>query len=200
MIKQIKRIALPKLDLQLHSEPEPEPTTPEPNPEPTPQPEPTFTKSDFDREISKMYEKFESKFSKKAEEAQKLASMNAEEKARYEIEQSKKEIEEMRKNFTLTQNKTECMKILAERNIDVSLADFVVAEDAETMKKNIDLIDKAFKKSVEAEVNSRLKSTTPKRDLNMPTEITKETFSKMSLDQMQELANTNKELYMQLTK
>lgn len=161
----------------------------------------TFTQADFDRAVSKMYEQFEQKFSKKQEEAAKLASMNAEEKARYEIEQSKKEIEDMRKNFTLQQNKSECMKILAEKNIDVSLADFVVAEDAETMKKNIDLIDKAFKKSVEAEVNNRLKGSTPKKDLNMPQgEITKDTFRKMTLDQQQELYNTNKDLYMQLIK
>ena len=160
-----------------------------------------FTQADFDRAVSKMYEQFETKFSKKAEEASKLASMNAEEKARYEIEQSKKEIEDMRKNFTLQQNKTECMKILAERNIDVTLADFVVAEDAETMKKNIDKIDKAFKKSVEAEINNRLKSTTPKRDLGMPTgEVTKEVFNKMNLDQQQELYTTNKDLYLQLIK
>ena len=160
-----------------------------------------FTQADFDRAVSKMYEQFETKFSKKAEEASKLASMNAEEKARYEIEQSKKEIEDMRKNFTLQQNKTECMKILAEKNIDVTLADFVVAEDAETMKKNIDLIDKAFKKSVEAEINNRLKSTTPKRDLGMPTgEVTKEVFNKMNLAQQTELFNTNKDLYEQLIK
>jgi hypothetical protein len=164
------------------------------------QAQPTFTQADFDRAVSKMYEQFEQKFSKKQEEAAKLASMNAEEKARYEIEQSKKEIEDMRKNFTLTQNKTECMKILAERNIDVSLADFVVAEDAETMKKNIDLIDKAFKKSVEAEVNNRLKGSTPKKDVLPQGEITKEVFNKMTLDQQQELYNTNKDLYMQLIK
>lgn len=160
----------------------------------------TLTQADFDREISKMYEKFEQKFSKKAEEAQKLASMNAEEKARYEIEQSKKEIEDMRKNFTLQQNKTECMKILAEKNIDVTLADFVVAEDAETMKMNIDKIDKAFRKSVETEVNNRLKGSTPKKDLNMPAEINRETFNKMTLAQQTELYNTNRELYEQLIK
>lgn len=162
--------------------------------------QPTFTQADFDRAVSKMYEQFEQKFSKKQEEAQRLASMNAEEKARYEIEQSKKEIEEMRRNFTLTQNKTECMKILAEKSIDVSLADFVVAEDAETMKANIDKIEKAFKKSVEEEVNKRLKGTTPKKDITLPAEITKDTFSKMTLDQQQELYNTNKDLYLQLIK
>jgi hypothetical protein len=204
MTKEINSKFILPLKLQHFAEPAPQPTPtpgePTPTPEPTPQPQGTLTQADFDRAVSKMYEQFEQKFSKKQEEAARLASMNAEEKARYEIEQSKKEIEDMRKNFTLTQNKTECMKILAERNIDVSLADFVVAEDAETMKKNIDLIDRAFKKSVEAEVNNRLKGSTPKKDLNMPTEINKETFNKMTLDQQQELYNTNKDLYMQLIK
>ena len=160
----------------------------------------TFTQADLDREISKRFEKWQLKAEKQTEEATKLASMNAEEKARYEIEQSRKEIEGMRRDYTIQQNKNECMKILSERNIDVALADFVVAEDAETMKENIDKIDKAFKKSVEEEINRRLKGFTPKKDLNMPNEINKETFSKMSLDQQTEIYNTNRELYEQLIK
>ena len=96
------KFALP-LKLQLFADgatPPIDPLTPPPtDPTPPTPPQGTFTQADFDREISKMYEKFEQKFSKKAEEAQKLASMNAEEKARYEIEQSKKEIEDMRKKF-----------------------------------------------------------------------------------------------------
>ncbi|NYB73401.1 DUF4355 domain-containing protein [Sedimentibacter hydroxybenzoicus DSM 7310] len=161
----------------------------------------TFTQADMDRMISKMYEQFEAKFTKKQEEAVKLANMNAEEKAKYQLEQQQKQLEDMQRNFTMQQNKSECMKILAERNIDVTLADFVVAEDAETMKANIDKIEKAFKKSVEEEVNRRLKSTTPKKDVTLPSgEITKEVFKKMTLNQQQELYNTNKELYMQLIK
>ena len=160
----------------------------------------TFTQADLDREISKRFEKWQLKAEKQTEEATKLASMNAEEKARYEIEQSRKEIEGMRRDYTIQQNKNECMKILSERNIDVALADFVVAEDAETMKENIDKIDKAFKKSVEEEINRRLKGFTPKKDLQMPNEINKETFNKMNLDQQTEIYNTNRELYDQLIK
>ena len=208
MIKELSKKTKLPINLQLFTEGKTEPTDPPGNP-PTDPPvdlpkdppaTPTLSQADFDRAVSKMYEQFEDKFSKKQEEATRLASMNAEEKARYEIDKSKKEFEELKKNFTLTQNKAECMKILAERSIDVSLADFVVAEDAETMKKNIDLIDKAFKKSVEDEVNKRLKGTTPKKDIAMPSEINKETFNKMTLGQQQELFNTDKELYMQLIK
>lgn len=191
------------LNLQMFAEGAEPPAEPPADPaaEPPAEPkQPTLTQADFDRAVSKMYENFEQKFSKKQEEAAKLASMNAEEKARYEIEQSKKEVEEMKKSFTLQQNKNECMKILADKSIDVSLADFVVAEDAETMKKNIDLIDKAFKKSVEDEVNKRLKGSTPKKDIGMPKEINKETFNKMTIAQQNELFATNKELYEQLIK
>ena len=201
-----------KLNLQLFAEgggepPTDPPTDPNANlknlptdPPKDPPANPTLTQADFDRAVSKMYEQFEEKFTKKQEEAQKLASMNAEEKAKYEIDKSRKELEDLKKNFTLNQNKNECMKILAEKSIDVSLADFVVAESAEQMKKNIDLIEKAFKKSVEDEVNKRLKGTTPKKDLAMPTEINKETFNKMTIAQQNELFATNKELYEQLIK
>lgn len=202
--KMTKEIKLP-LNLQLFAEggePPVDPPKQDPPLEPTKEPEKqsTFTQADFDRAVSKMYESFEQKFSKKQEEAAKLASMTAEEKAKHEIEQAKKEVEKMKLDFTLQQNKNECMKILADKSIDVSLADFVVAEDAETMKKNIDLIDKAFKKSVEDEVNKRLKGSTPKKDIGMPKEINKETFNKMTIAQQNELFATNKELYEQLIK
>ena len=160
----------------------------------------TYDQAEVDRLISKQFEKWQKKAEKETAEATKLASMNAEEKARYEIEQSKKEIEQMKSEFVLQQNKSQCMEILADKGIDVTLADFVVAEDAETMKANIDKVEQAVKRSVEEEVNRRLKGTTPKRDVGMPAEINKETFSKMTLDQQQELYNTNKELYMQLIK
>ena len=158
----------------------------------------TFTQAEVDRMISKMAERFETKFSKRAEEAQKLASMNAEEKAKYEIEKTRAEIETMKKNMVIEQNKAECVKILAEENSKLaSLADFAVAEDAETMKKNLDLIKQVVTQVANDMVDKRLKGYTPKRE-TLPNEINKETFNKMSLDQQQELYNSNPELYKQM--
>lgn len=164
----------------------------------------TFTQADFDREISKMYAKFEEKFSIRTEqarkEAEKLANMNAEEKARYQIEQREKEIADKERNWTLKENKYECSKILSEKNLPVAFAEYIVAEDAETMKKNIDLFDNEFKKAVQREVEARIKGTTPPKDSTKTDVLTKETFAKLSISQQQELYNNNRDLYNQLIK
>lgn len=165
----------------------------------------TFTQADFDREISKMYEKLEAKFNKRAEqtkeEATKLANMNAEERLKYEIEQREKAIADKEREWTLKENKYECSKILSDKGLPIAFADFVVAEDAETMQKNIQLFDTEFKKAVKIEIESRIKSTTPKTStIGLDGQITKEEFNKMTLAQQQELYKNNKELYMQLTK
>lgn len=159
----------------------------------------TFTQADFDREISKMYEKLEAKFNRRAEtakeEATRLANMNAEERLKYEIEQREKAIADKEREWTLKENKYECSKILSEKGLPIAFADFVVAEDAETMQKNISLFDSEFKKAVKLEVESRLKSTTPKTStIGLDGSITKEQFYKMTLSQQQELYKNNKEL------
>lgn len=165
----------------------------------------TFTQADFDREISKMYEKLEAKFNKRAEtakeEATRLATMNAEERLKYEIEQREKAIADKEREWTLKENKYECSKILSEKGLPIAFADFVVAEDAETMQKNISLFDNEFKKAVKLEIESRLKSTTPKTStIGLDGSVTKEQFNKMTLSQQQELYKNNKELYMQLSR
>ena len=91
--------------------------------------------------------------------------MNEQQKYEYELEQREKAIEEKEKALALAENKNEASKILAEKGLSLSLVDFVVAEDAETMNNNISLLDKAFKQSVKAEVEKRLGSSTPKKNL-----------------------------------
>lgn len=160
----------------------------------------TFSQADFDREISKMYEKFEKKFSKRAEEAQKLASMNAEEKAKYEFEQRVKDLESKEKEWTLKENKYEASKILGEKGLPIAFADFIVAEDAETMMANIKLFDDEFKKAVAREVQARIGSSTPKTSTVDTTAMTREKFKSLALSEQQELYKSNPDLYKELTR
>ena len=143
--------------------------------------------------------KAEERFQNKMKESEKLAKMNEEEKLRYQLEQREKAIEEKEKALALAENKNEASKILAEKGLSLSLVDFVVAEDAETMNKNISLLDKAFKQSVKAEVEKRLGSSTPKKNLPPDQAITKDVFKKMSLREQAELSKNNPDLYKSLT-
>ena len=143
--------------------------------------------------------KAEERFQNKMKESEKLAKMNEEEKLRYQLEQREKAIEEKEKALALAENKNEASKILAEKGLSLSLVDFVVAEDAETMNTNISLLDKAFKQSVKAEVEKRLGSSTPKKNLPPDQAITKDVFKKMSLREQAELSKNNPDLYKSLT-
>ena len=148
-----------------------------------------------DRRVTEALKKAERKNQEKVKEAQKLAQMNEQEKYQYELEQREKAIVEKEKALALAENKNEAGKILAEKGLSLSLVDFVVAEDAETMNKNISLLDKAFKQSVKLEVEKRLSSSTPKKNLPLDQTITKEQAKKMGIMERQKLLNENPELY-----
>lgn len=151
-----------------------------------------------DRRVSEALKKAEKKNAEKVKEAQKLAQMNENEKFQYELEQREKAIAEKEKALALAENKNIASKILADKGLSLDLVDFVIAEDAETMNSNIRLLDKAFKDSVKREVEKRLGSSAPKKNLPPDETITKEKAKKMSIIERQNLLTNNPDLYNQL--
>ena len=148
-----------------------------------------------DKRVTEALRKAERKNAERVKEAQKLAQMNESEKYQYELEQREKAIEEKEKALALAENKNEASKILADKGLSLSLVDFVVAEDAETMNDRIRVLDKAFKESVKREVEKRLGSSAPKKNLPPDETITKEQAKKMTIIQRQNLLNSNPDLY-----
>lgn len=151
-----------------------------------------------DRRVSEALKKAEKKNAEKVKEAQKLAQMNENEKFQYELEQREKAIAEKEKALALAENKNTASQILADKGLSLSLVDFVIAEDAETMNSNIRLLEKAFKDSVKREVEKRLGSSAPKKNLPPDEAITKEQAKKMGIRDRQQLLMNNPELYNQL--
>lgn len=154
--------------------------------------------SEVDRRITSALKKQAKNNEAKIKEAQKLAQMNESEKFQYELEQREKAIAEKEKALALAENKNEAGKILADKGLSLSLVDFVVAEDAETMNSNIRLLEKAFKDSVKREVEKRLGSSAPKKNLPPDETITKEQAKKMTIIERQNLLTNNPDLYAQL--
>ena len=154
--------------------------------------------SEADKRVSAALKKQERKNQERIKEAEKLAKMNETEKFQYELEQREKAIAEKEKALALAENKNAASKILADKGIDLALVDFVVADDAETMKANISLLDRAFKESVKKEVEKRLSSNSPK--INLPTNenITREQAKKMGIMERQKLLDNNPSLYKEL--
>ena len=171
----------------------------EQNSEPTPK---TYTEEEVqallqkegDRRVTEALKKAERKHLDKEKEATKLARMNEQEKYEYELEQREKRLIEKERELTLSENKNIASKMLAERDIDLALVDFVVAEDADTMSDNIKKLDKAIK----ASVSKRLAGRAPIKAAESNEAITKEAFAKMTLAQQNELYKTDRELYMKL--
>lgn len=147
-----------------------------------------------DRRITSAQKKWEKKSQEKVREAEKLAKLSEQERFQYELEQREKAIAEKEKQMALMENKAEASKALNERGISIALADFVVAEDADTMMENIKLLEDEFKKSVKAEVEKRLSSNSPKKNLGTG-EITREEFMKLPTAKQQEIYEQNPNLY-----
>lgn len=154
--------------------------------------------SETDKRVTQALKTAELKNNKKIKEAEKLATMSATEKYEYELQQREQAIADKERELTLAENKAAAASILADKGISATLVDLVVTDDADTMHENIDKLDKAFKASVKAEVEKRLASNSPKSSISNDT-ITKESFSKMSLKDAQNLYKTNPELYKKLS-
>ena len=148
-----------------------------------------------DKRVTQALKKQEQKNNEKLREAQKLAKMSEDEKFQFELEQRERAIEEKEKQLALSENRNVASKILAEKGLSLDLVDFIVDEDADTMKSRIDLLDKAFKRSVKAEVEKRLGGSSPKKTEVEPTTLTKEQFAKLSLAELQRLKNEDPDIY-----
>ena len=156
--------------------------------------------SAVDKRIQQAMEKAQRKADARVKEAEKLAKMSEEQKFQYELDQRERAIAEKEQALALAENKAEAAKVLADKGISVKLVDFVLAADASTMMHNISLLEKEFKASVKAEVERRLQTSTPKKNLPPDGIITKETFSKMKLSEQAELFRTNPDLYNSLVR
>lgn len=164
----------------------------------------TFTQEELDALIQKEGDKrvssalktAQKKNEAKIKEAEKLAKMSEQQRYEYELSQREQAIAEKEHQLALAENKAEASSILAEKGISPKLVDFVVADDAEVMMTNISLLEAEFKASVKAEVEKRLQTSTPKK--NLPLEMTKESFQKLSIVERTQLLHNNPELYNKL--
>jgi hypothetical protein len=117
---------------------------------------------------AKWEKEFKERLEQEKTEAEKLAKMSAEERRKAEDEKAKRELEaerakldEERRQFLKTQLELETTKELSTRNLPPEFAAFLLGEDAEATKNNLDVFEKLFKEQVQKGVEGRLKSTAP---------------------------------------
>ena len=106
-----------------------------------------YTDADLDRIINKKFAELEQKKQKQIDEATKLANMNATEKANYEKEQLKKELDELKKQAALSEMTKTARKMLSDEGVNISdeLLTMFVNTDAENTKAAVDSFTKLLK-------------------------------------------------------
>ncbi|MBD2861606.1 DUF4355 domain-containing protein [Paenibacillus oceani] len=132
--------------------------------------EKTFTQADLDkvvnktiaRERTKWEKDFETKLTEAKTEAEKLAKMNAEQKADYERQQRETKLTEREGEINRRELRATALETLAEKGLPKQLADILVYTDADSTSKSIESVEKVFRDAVEAAVNERLKGDPPK--------------------------------------
>lgn len=130
----------------------------------------TFTQDDVNKIISerlakeraKWEKEFETKLTEAKTEAEKLAKMNAEQKAEYERKKREEELAKREAEITRRELRATALETLAEKGLPKQLADILVYTDAEACQKSIENVEKVFREAVEAAVNERLKGEPPK--------------------------------------
>lgn len=107
--------------------------------------------------VTKAQEKWQALTDDKLSEAEKLAKMTKDEKAEYLTKKKEKELADREAAITKKELMAEAKNTLSEKQLPVDLADVLNYADADSCNKSIDLVEKAFKRAVEAAVNERLK-------------------------------------------
>ena len=128
-----------------------------------------------------------------------LSKLDDNERAKAEKDNRIAELEEQLAQFQIERNKSELKSVLSSRGLSAEFADIItINDDIEASQANIDKLDKLFKAAVKAEVEKRLAGNAPKGNGGSTAEITKETAKKMSLAELNKLANEQPELYSKL--
>ena len=102
--------------------------------------------------------------------------MNAQQKAEYERDQFKKQLEQYQERESFAEMTKTARKMLTDEEINVpdELLDSLVSTDAEQTKAAVDSFTKLFKDSVQAAVKDALRGNAPKAGSGGKSTVTKE--------------------------
>jgi hypothetical protein len=146
----------------------------------TPQ-EKTYTEAELQKIIKDRVAREQKAKDKAVEEAARLAKMNEDEKAKYELEKLKEELADLKRKDAQYGLSKEASKMLAEHDIqaDDGLLAFVVKDDAEATKAAVDSFVALIDAKVAEGVKKALSGTAPKMNIAGNTAMTKEQFNKL---------------------
>lgn len=137
----------------------PEQKTPESTPK-------LFTQEELDTIISRRFAKLQQDSEKKiadaVTEAQKLAKMNAEERAEHERQKLEETMNRREAEITRRELRAQALETMAERGMPKELADILPYTDAQTTSDAINAVERVFRAAVEKAVTDKLRGNAPK--------------------------------------
>ncbi|CZQ83895.1 Hypothetical protein Tpal_500 [Trichococcus palustris] len=165
------------LKLQLFTEPPADPAPPvsdpvDPPADPAPPTDPKppakmYTQEEVEKMMKDRVAREKKAAEEALEEAKKLAKMNEDEKAKYELEKLQRELAEYKKKDAFNGLSKEASKMLSEHNIhaDDELLAFVVKGDAEATKLAVDSFVALVNTKISDGVKQALSGTPPKASI-----------------------------------
>lgn len=125
----------------------------------------TFTQEELDKivqgRIAKERKAWEKHLEDEKTEAQKLETMSEKEKKKYQEEKRIKELDDREAAITRRELTAQAKVQLADKGIPTELAEILNLTDAESCKKSIETVEKAFQSAVEKAVEERIKGREP---------------------------------------
>lgn len=125
----------------------------------------TFTQEELDKivqgRIAKERKAWEKHLEDEKTEAQKLETMSEKEKKKYQEEKRSKELDDREAAITRRELTAQAKVQLADKGIPTELAEILNLTDAESCKKSIEVVEKAFQSAVEKAVEEKIKGREP---------------------------------------
>lgn len=172
--------------------------TPAADPTHAPADEKKYSDADVNRIVKGKKAEWQKEQEKAVSEAKKLAEMNAQQKAEYERDQFKKQLEEYQRRDSLAEMSKTARKMLSDNGITIpdELLGMMVTTEAEDTKAAVDAFAKLFTEAVEAAVKERLKGEPPRKGSAGAVQMTKEQIAAIKDPELRQKAMLeNRHLY-----
>lgn len=111
---------------------------------------------------AKWEKEYKEKLEKEKKEAERLSKLSADEREQELLKQKEKELAEKEQAIRLRELQLDTIEILAEENLPVGFAEFLIQDDAETTNDNIKKFKKEWQKALSNAVDERIKGKSPK--------------------------------------
>ena len=155
-----------------------------------------YSDKDVDEIINKKFAKWKKEQEALNDEAKKLKSMNADEKAKYERDKKERELQEREQQIIKRELLAEAKAMLNERGLPIELAGVIDLTDAQSVKSSIDAVGKQWEDAVRKGVADRIKGNAPLQKATQGSNsVTKEQLQKMTYNERLQFKHSKPEEY-----